>query len=302
MTRNFPRVIDSSMMASYKSCPQLFDKVYLQDWRSKEGANVHLVAGGAFAHGAEAARRAFYEDHKSAEVAQAIGLAKLLEFYGDFECPPESAKSAERTAGALEFYFASYPLNQEAGYPILLPGEKRAIEVNFAHPLPIDHPETGEPLIYCGRGDMICQYAGGIYIEDDKTTSSLGATWTRQWDLRGQFLGYTWGFRELGFRISGVLIRGVSILKTKYDTQEAIVNFSEFEVNRWYQELLEWLEEMKACWTKGRWRYNLDHSCTEYGGCGFRTVCKAEDETPWLNQFFEKRRWDPVLRKESLVE
>jgi len=295
----FPEAVDSSMLAAFKSCPQLFRKIYVEQWKSKEGANVHLTAGGAFAHGLEVARRSFYELNMPAEVAEANGLAALLQRYGSFQCPPDSAKSAERTAGALEFYFDAYPLSNAAGYPILMPGGKRAIEVSFAHPLPIMHPETGLPILYVGRGDQIIQYAGGNYIEDDKTTSSLGATWSRQWDMRGQFISYTWGFREQGFDVRGVLVRGVSILKTKYDTQEAICNFSEFEVNRWYQELLEWLGDMIACWKAGRWRYNLDHACTEYGGCGFKTVCKSQDEAPWLEQYFERRIWNPVTREET---
>lgn len=322
----FPEAIDSSIIASFKSCPQLFKKSYIDNWKSKEGANVHLVAGGAFAKGIETARKAFFTgEHEvwrpavknpegqivmpadwytikgtpeNRDYAAQAGIAALFAHYGDFECPPDSAKSAERTAGALEFYLASYPLNLNAGYPILLPGNRRAIEVNFVHPLPIDHPETGNPLLYCGRSDMLCNYAGDNYVEDDKTTTSLGATWSRQWDMRGQFLGYTWGFRQQGYRIAGVLVRGVSILKTKYDTQEAICNFSEFEVNRWYVELLEWIEDMKICFTTNRWRYNLDHACAEYGGCAFKTACKQQDEKPWLEQYFERRHWDPITRLE----
>lgn len=294
----FPTVFDSSMLATFKSCPQLFKKIFIDNWKSKEGANVHLTAGGAFAAGLEAVRKAYYVEGNTSEVAEARGLAALLHHYGDFQCPPDSPKSAERTAGALEFYLDHYPLNMQTGYPILLPGDKRAIEVNFVHPLPIDHPETGHPLLYCGRSDMICQYAGANYIEDDKTTSSLGPTWSRQWDLRGQFLGYTWGFREQGLSVSGCLVRGVSILKTKYDTQEAICNFSEFEVNRWYTEMLEWIQDILLCYSRDRWRYNLDHACTEYGGCGFRTVCKSEDEGPWLEQYFERRQWNPITREE----
>jgi len=325
----FPEVLDSSMLAAFKSCPQLFRKVYIENWKSKEGANVHLTAGGAFAKGLEVTRKAFYtgeyeilarvpvlnptgqkigtklqSEHMQSgegdvERSIAAGLQALTAFYGDFECPADSAKSLERMMGAFVFYFDNYPLNMNAGFPIILPGGKRAIEVSFAHPLPINHPETGLPLMYCGRGDMICSYAGGVYGEDDKTTSRLGPTWSQQWDLRSQFIGYTWGFRQSGISLNGFLVRGVSILKTKFETQEAICNFSEFEVDRWYRELIEWLTDMVLCFKTNRWRYNLDHACTEFGGCGFKTVCKAQDESPWLEQYFERRHWDPVTREET---
>jgi len=295
----FPEVLDSSMLAAFKSCPQLFRKVYIENWKSKEGANVHLTAGGAFAAGLEVARKSFFVEKKPAEESAALGMGALIQRYGSFECPADSAKSLERTMGAYSFYLDNYPLNENAGFPIVLPGGARAIEVSFAHPLPISHPETGLPLMYCGRGDMICSYAGGVYGEDDKTTSRLGPTWSQQWDLRSQFIGYTWGFRQSGISLNGFLVRGVSILKTKFETQEAICNFSEFEVDRWYRELIEWLTDMVTCFKTNRWRYNLDHACTEFGGCGFKTVCKAQDESPWLEQYFERRHWDPVTREET---
>lgn len=296
----FPTVFDSSMVAAFKSCPQLAFKLYFGHWKSKV-EKIDLLAGKAFAAGVEAARRGFFEEGLSAAEAEARGLAALVAAYGDAECPADNPKSLERMVGAFAFYFDNYPLVMSTGFPILLSGGKRAIEVNFTHPLPLNHPETDLPLFYTGRADMICQYAGATYGEDDKTTKSLGATWSQQWDLRSQFIGYTWGFRTSGLDIAGFLIRGVSILKTKYDTQEAIVNFSEFEVNRWYGELLEWLEDIIRCWRTKRWRYNLDRSCTEYGGCGFKTVCKAQDERPWLEQYFERRVWDPVLRVEKKI-
>lgn len=299
-TRNlitFPEVIDSSMLAAFKTCPQLFFKTYIAQWKSKT-EKVDLHAGKAFARGLEVARRGYFEEGRQADEAEALGLGALVKAYGDFECPPDNPKSLERMAGAYAYYMDHYPLTMNTGFPIVLPGGKRAIEVSFAHPMAIDHPETGQPIVIVGRGDMVCNYAGAVYGEDDKTTKQLGPTWSQQWDLRGQFLGYTWGFRRSSLDIAGFLIRGVSILKTKYDTQEAIVNFSDWELDRWYGETLEWIADMIQAWKTKRWRYNLDHSCTIYGGCGFRTVCKAQNETPWLEQYFERRKWDPVTRLE----
>jgi len=297
----FPEVFDSSMLATFKSCPELFRKVYIEGWKSKD-PSVHLRAGGAFAAGVEAARHAFFVDNYPQEDAYALGLKKLIEFYGDFECPPDSAKSCERTAGALEFYFANYPLEKGDCEPITLPSGKRGIEFSFVHPLPILHPATGNPILYSGRMDAILNYAGGIFICDEKTATSLGATWSRQWDLRAQFSGYAWGCREAGIRVDGVIVRGVSILKTKYDTQQAISYRPAWQVDRWYREMIEWIEDAMLCWQKDRWRFNLDHSCADYGGCGFRSACSSQDETPWLETYFERRHWDPITRTETPIK
>ena len=293
----FPEVLDSSMMATFKSCPQLFRKVYIEQWKSKD-PSVHLRAGGAFAAGVEAARTHFYVHGWSAEDSVASGLHALITHYGDFDCPPDSAKSLERMCGALEFYFDRYPLNADSP-PIILPSGKHGIEFSFVHPLPIDHPTTGNPILYSGRMDALLNYAGGTFICDEKTTSSLGASWSRQWDLRSQFTGYAWGCRESGIRVDGAIVRGVSILKTKYDTQEAISYRPAWQLDRWFEELLGWVEEAIRCWQAGKWRHNLDHSCADYGGCAFRQACASQDETPWLETYFERRHWNPITREET---
>jgi hypothetical protein len=295
---NFPAIFDSSMMALYKNCPQLFNLQYIQQWKSKE-LSVHLHAGASFAKAIEATRNAFYVKGIDAENSVALGLGVLLAAYGDFPCPPDSAKSAERMCGAFEFYWSRYPLGEAGKAPITLPGGRMGIEFSFAEPLPIAHPETGDPLIYCGRMDAILNYAGGQFICDEKTTTQLGASWSRQWDLRAQFTGYAWACQKAGIRIDGAIVRGVSILKTKYDTQEAISYRPEWQVDRWYEELLLWLEDIIRDYRKGKFKHNLDHACGDYGGCAFRQVCASQDQQPWLETYFEKRYWNPILRTEE---
>lgn len=145
----------------------------------------------------------------------------------------------------------------------------------------------------------LLNFAGGLFICDEKTTSSLGPSWSNQWELRSQFTGYAWGAAAAGIKVDGALVRGVSILKTKYETQQAIVYRPSWQVDRWYAELLLWVEQMLACWRSGVWSHNLDHSCTEYGGCEFRRACSSQDETPWLETYFERRAWNPLTREET---
>ena len=114
----FPMAIDSTILGTFRSCPQKAFRQYIEHWKP-QSESVHLVAGGAFADGIEAARRAYYEQGKNAEDSVAEGLQRLITKYGDFECPPESGKSLERTAGALEFYFNSYPLGHDGATPLL---------------------------------------------------------------------------------------------------------------------------------------------------------------------------------------
>jgi hypothetical protein len=326
----FPHTFDSTMLAAFRSCPQKMFRTYVQHWKPK-AESVHLVAGGAFAKGIEVARVAYFEgsapeyevkmiegpfglapktvvkgqvpcEPGDREFAEAAGLNALLVAYGDFECPPDSAKSLQRTAGALEFYFANYPLGGDGMSPILMPNGRRGIEFSFAEPLPINHPVTGDPILYTGRADMIAEFAGGVYIVDEKTASQLGASWPRQWEMRGQFTGYQWAARNVGIEAQGSIVRGVSILKTKYDTLQAITYRAPFEINRWLDQSCRDIERAIKAYSDGWWDYAMDGACAEYGGCSMMQICKSPEPESWLPMYFEQRVWDPLARRQLTVE
>lgn len=316
----FPTVIDSSLIAAFRACPTQALYTYFQHWKPR-GVSVHLHAGKAFAAGCEAARLAYYlgqyrmpDGNGGLTVVEratgleneaiACGLQVLLHEYGDYECPPDSAKSAERMAGAFMYFFDNFRMSQDKAVPVLLPSGSRGIEVGFTQPLDFAHPETGEPLLFTGRLDMLTEYAGQLFGEDDKTTSQLGASWSRQWELRSQFIAYSWGVRKLGYELAGFLVRGVSILKTKYDHAQAICYFPPWLVDEWYEQLITRdLPLMKFMWETGSWGKNLSESCNAYGGCDFKQICLSEPAAreSWLSGSFERRRWDPVTRTEQLL-
>lgn len=300
----FPEVLDSTIIAAYRSCGRKAQLEFFEHWRSKE-PNVHLHAGASYARGLEVARRAFFEAGKPAAEAEALGLQALLLAYGDFECPEDSAKSASRTAGALEFYFERYPLGDEYCIPLQMPGGKRAIEFGGVEALDILHPETGNPILYSWRMDMAGEMVMGPTTLrlglDDKTASQLGASWSKQWDLRSQFSGYVWGAARNGIKLDGFLVRGVSILKTKYDTLEAITYRPQWQIDRWYQQVLLDVERMIGDWKRGYFNFDLDHACTEYGGCPFRSVCLMKEPEQLLELHFERRQWNPVTRTETVL-
>jgi hypothetical protein len=148
---------------------------------------------------------------------------------------------------------------------------------------------------------MICDFAEGIYVEDDKTATQLGDSWTRQWELRSQFTGYCWAAREAGISVNGVLVRGVSILKTKYGSAQAITYRSGWEIDRWLGQVLRDLRRLESAWNEGYYDFNLGEACNSYGGCQFTNVCKSNEPETWLPMYFERKRWDPLERTETLL-
>jgi hypothetical protein len=160
----------------------------------------------------------------------------------------------------------------------------------------------GQPLIYTGRADALASYGGaGNFVVDEKTATQLGPSWGRQWDMRSQFTGYCWSARQLNIPVTGVLVRGVSILKTKFETQQVITYRGEAEVERWLNQTVRDIRRMISLWEEGYWDYSLDHACTEYSGCALVNVCKSSDPDAWLNLYFEQKVWDPLARRELSV-
>lgn len=296
----FPSVLDSTILAAFRSCPQ---KAWLEFFLHYKMLNqsVHLHAGAAYAKGMEVTRKAFYINGRSPDEAIAAGVGGLLKAYGNFDCPADSAKSAERTAGALEFYFSHYRLGEDKAIPLKLPGDRSGIEFSFLEPIDVLHPESGDPLLLSGRFDMLCEFEGMKLGEDDKTASQLGASWPRQWDLRSQFTNYTWGAARAGIKLDGFLVRGVSILKTKYDTLQAITYRPQWMLDRGYEQLCTDAKRMIQAWKEQKFDYNLDHACAEYGGCPFREVCLMREPAALLSARYERRKWDPIKRIETVL-
>ena len=295
----FPTVIDSSIMATFRSCNWKAFLEYFEHWKSKT-PSPHLHAGKCFAAGLEAARLAFYESGEHPDAAVSIGCEVLRREWGDYTPPDNIAKTLDRMLGALVYYFEHYPLATDGARPFKT-GDKWTVEFSFAEPLGVDHPETGEPIILAGRADQIVKYAGGTYIEDDKTASQLGASWARQWDLRSQFTHYCWAAARMGIHVDGVLVRGVSILKTKYDTAESVTYRPQWMIDRGIAQLERDILRMIDAWKSGAWDMNLDHSCSDFGGCAFRQICLVQDQQPFLDAGFERRKWDPVTREETVL-
>jgi hypothetical protein len=297
----FPHFFDSTMLESFRSCRQKMFLSYIEHWKSKK-KSVHHVAGGAYAAGLEAARKAFYVEKIDSDASIKLGLDKLIEVYGDFQPDDRSNKSLCRMIEAFKFYFEQYSFESDLVQPHIFKNGESPIEFGFSEPLDVLHPVTQKPILFVGRADMIATYAGGLYCFDDKTTSSLGASWAKQWDMRGQFTGYQWAAKKIGLNLKGTVVRGVSILKTKCDTMQILTYRSAHEIEIWHKQTLRDIRAAIECWRDGYWDYSLGHACAEWGACSFTDICKSSKPQDWLPVKFEQRVWNPVDRDEVSLE
>ncbi len=314
----FPRVIDNTMYSDWRSCPHRFFRRHLQGL-SRGKTNVHLHFGGCFAAALETARL-HYHEWEDTDDSVKLACETFIQHWGNFELP-DSANRSERNkslaAGllAVQDYFREWPLDDPdapGGLSIYEHNGSPAIEFSFALPIPGSrHPDTGEPILYCGRFDMIGRAGRSTLLGlDDKTAGSLGDHWRAQWKLRSQFTGYVWGAREYGITLDGFRVRGTSPLQggTKFDYVD--VPRPPWLVDRWLAQLV--VDVSKMCVQYHDLQYydiqaditippahpfgqNFDHACSDYSGCEFLDLCASEHPDAWLSEYTVDR-WNPLER------
>lgn len=298
----FPEVIDSSILAAAKACERL---AYLQYVRglAPQHLSIHLHAGATFARGLEVARRLYYNHNIPQDAALEAACVEMITQWGDYEPRfswddggEREPKTLDRLIQALYHYFDTWPMATDHVQP-LRGADGATVEYKFAIPLPLNHPVTGQPLIFGGRFDMIGEHEQhpGLWGVDEKTTKQLGDKWPEQWTLRGQYIGYTWACQQHGLQVQGFITRGLCFYKGyRYATAEAIKSYPAHLVENWYNSMISTVHDMLRAWRRGYWTYAFGDPCNAYGGCGFRDVCRAREPERWLEQYFTVRRWNPL--------
>lgn len=299
--KTFPKVLDNTMVSGFRSCEKKHYWRQLAYLQRGEGS-IHLISGGAFARGLEITRKRYFDDSLDFETALIHGAAALIAAYGNVEPHPKyTAKSVFNMVGALVFYFETWPINR-----IILPyrpneSARHTIEWNFAIPLPeVKHPDTNEPILYCGRFDFIGRHEHfpALFGEDDKTTSQLGESWFNRWRLSSQILGYSWGARESGIKLGGFNVRGVSLLKNSYGQGEAMLMINDWQIDRWLENTLITVRQMIRAYETKTWRMDMGNSCSQFGGCDYLPLCEAIDPTPWIPVNFVRHEWNPLASRD----
>lgn len=289
-------MLDNTALSGYKKCPHNFFRASVQKLRFK-GKNIHLTAGGSFAASLHAARIAAYEKGLGQMEAEKAGLRALYDTYGTetLEQGASGDKSVEGVVRGFESYMLEHPVAEDYIKPLMMVNGKAAVEFSFAVPLKLNHPETGDPLIYAGRFDMLGVYNDSLFVVDEKTTTSLGEQWKKNWDLDSQFTGYCWGARQFGHPVAGAIVRGVGLLKTKVTHAEAIIYRPDWQIDRFIDVTHSYIEDMIRDWKRGYWKQALDKSaCNAYGGCQFNTLCQSQDPDKWVESHYDLNDWDPL--------
>lgn len=302
---SFPEALDSTMLSLFGSCPQSFFIEYVLK-RAPTGRSIHLHAGGCMARAFEVIQIEFFHNGRSYEDCLLIAFREFMLQWGMFDPREKSYKDFVNCWGAVEAYFKEYPLEEDHFRPLIAANGKPMVEFKFAVPMEVNHPETGNPLLYSGRADtMVTSPQNLILVRDEKTTASLGASWYYQWDMRGQFLGYTYCARAAGIPAAGALVRGIAIQQTQYGFAEKPLFYTDEQLSRWWDQINIRAERAVKMWYNSlshlddrrklhnQWDLSYGDACAAYGGCVKKDCCISSE--PWnIYNGWEKRVWDPL--------
>lgn len=301
----FPHVIDNTMRKVLVKCQQAAAYKYEHGLNDPNEKRVDLIAGGAFAKGIEVARRKYFGEHTLPNVAAQAGIHALYEKYGGYQTPANSNKTADRMAGALQYYLDKFPLQDEKLVPILLPNGQLAVEMYFEYPMGVYHPDTNIELLYAGNWDLLALDIrdGGVWVVDEKTTSQMGEKWVNQWPLDSQMTGYVWlaqkwlAENNLDYEVKGAIIGGVAVRKYDYEAARFKTYREDWEVDRWFKQLQNDITGWKIAYLQGNHNMALDHACAYYNNpCEFVPLCKSK-EPEKLTSGYKVEFWNPKDRK-----
>jgi hypothetical protein len=310
---DLPLHIDSTMISCFRACPQKFFLEFVNGYRPKGDKSIDLHAGGCFAAAVEEVYTQVHVNKKSLDEALTIAQVRFDLEWGDFEIPAykKTSKTWDRVWEAVQDYFRTYPPLTDHVQPYFNAEGKPTFEFTFAIPLELCalneirigedtkyfpfHP-SGSPFLYSGRLDMMGTYMGRPVWRDEKTSAANPQTnnnWSEQWDLRSQFIGYTWALQQMGIDCDGGIVRGIGILREKIGHAEAHKTYSQFLISRWHEQLRRDLWRIRRAWDEDYWDFDLASACTTYGNCMFTRVCQSTTPESWLNEF-EVRKWNPL--------
>jgi len=303
-----PLNIDSTMITCWRACPQKFYKEFILGLRPP-GVSIDLHAGGCFAGAIEEVYKWIYIHNADFETALMRAQARFMIEWGNFQIPEwkKTPKTQDRVWEAVETYFRTYPVHTDPVKPYIAVDGRPTMEYTFAIPLePIgedhfpEHP-SGGPWLYSGRFDMLGSKNGFPVVRDEKTTTSIGANWAKQWQLRNQFIGYCWACQIAGIPVDTVIIRGIGILKGTINHVESEQTYTQELIGRWLDQLRRDLWTIRRQWDEGYWDFNFAEACSSYGSCIFMDSCTSASPDSWLADM-EVRRWNPLEKNPVKIE
>jgi len=318
-------LIDNSGFETTTTCDRSAE-YYLLNKRERSGDRVALKFGGIVHKILEARYRsggsAINDTAKAAMLQAALqGFSDTLDDSGNLisgYSPPEGDhRNYDMAIDIIQEYCSTYSVEP---FEVMNLGSKHAIEIPFAHPLfdyeinrtiwvrevdgTIRERYVGTiRVLWQGRCDLIVQNSSGIYGVDHKTTSMMGPTYFKEFELASQFRGYTWATQQLlgvmpkGFIVNALGIRKPTKTGKKIELQRKTIDISQDNLDEWQQDTIHSITSFIEGTIAGFHPRKTKWCMGKYGACQYFDVCtlpRNQRATMLSTGDFKDVTWDPL--------
>ena len=313
--------VDNTMLSAFERCPLYYKERHIDNWTSR-GVSGALGAGGAMHEGL----KAWYQGMKDG-LPLASRLEAALYAINDAypaNMPVDDFRRKDRLLNMMMEYAKTYPTESFRILQVEIPFKFElgrwilwCKHCNFEnHPYQGGFPRRDcaqcgvelEPIEYGGIFDTLTEFGAARtvnYILEHKTTSQLGPTYFRQWQIHNQLVGYCWGAEQ----VSGKLVGGVNMNvlcltvggNVKFDRQMIPIYPSQIE--EWKNDVAQTCNDIARGIRTGHWRKRTDQCVMKYGACQFLSVhmlSDPEDRRRRLETEYIKSEWNFERRDEEV--
>ena len=260
MTENFSlekRMFDSSAISDYQGCPKLFYYRWVKRLEAKE-EKPSLVFGKVF-------HDVLLNWYKTGKADEAIK---------EFSKLPTMMTDDHRTKEWGEAIFKQYVERYKTEQ-----GKTLYLEKKFVI-------EIGEKL-YAGRIDRIEDWNGQVYVDDHKTTSSLGLSFFNNYRPHPQIDGYCYACREVVGKCAGAIINGISVAKNpKERFQRFPSSRTDAELDQFAEVFEDWTDDIERDVECGHFAKNTSY-CNRWGKCRFWNLCVYGEDERYIEQNYK---------------
>lgn len=299
--------IDNSSLERFTTCPR---SAFYYISKRREGAEDREALGfGKRIHEILDARYRFHPNVIPDEASTGItvpGTTTRMVQRADAvfsDWTPEEG-SFRTYATALNFiaeYNAMYPV--EAFSVAVLPDGRPGVEIPFALPLCTLEADRVIKVVWTGRVDLLYKREDRYYIMDHKTTSVLGPTYFKDFELSSQVFGYVWAMQKLlgcvidGFCVNALAFRKPTKTGKSLELLRHIVPIDQALVEEWEHDTQTIVSDLVNMSQRSDWPKHTKWCVGKYGVCEYAPICAlppANREVLLHSGAYRDVTWSPL--------
>ena len=239
-------------------------------------------------------------------------------------------RTADKCSDTLQRYFKHYGTKEP--FELLKDADgNSAVEIPFSLPLGVieqaeivttdytfadivdpdtySHPSTAKVafskihVYWTGKMDLAARMDGANWIIDHKTTSMLGPSFYRHFELSGQTIGYTWAGEQIfGEKFAGLM---VNVIVGRKPTKSGVgctferqrFYYRQDQVDEWADNTLTLCSDFIACLARDNFPMSVSWCMGKYGACKYHDVCTLpKDQRHFMlnSDQYADNTWTPL--------